>query len=250
MKALVGPVAMVTTAFAAVSLPGALAVAGSPGAVPALSSSRVARPAAPVPPVNPRGMRGIGSADTVLEVVAHDRRSTHADVYRFRNTPGGYVQIGEAHAARVGFNGLSMPDKRYAGDGTTPMGAYRFVYAFGSRPNPGVTRFRWRKLTPGSCWSGSRRHYNRWVRRRPCWSSDEDLWSNEAVAYRYAAVIDFNYKHPTYGRGSGIFLHERLPRATHGCVSLNQKFLIRTLRWLRPTTRIVIGTRRYLRALR
>jgi L,D-peptidoglycan transpeptidase YkuD (ErfK/YbiS/YcfS/YnhG family) len=52
-----------------------------------------------------------------------------------------------------------------------------------------------------------------------------------------------------YGRGSGIFLHRRLPAATHGCVSLYPRALLTTLRWLRPTTKIVIGTPQSLRAL-
>ncbi len=130
------------------------------------------------------------------------------------------------------------------------MGIYGFVFDFGSRPNPGVVGYNWRPLVPGSCWSGSRASYNRWVHRVPCWSADEDMWASHKFAYRYAAVIDFNYRHPVYGRGAGIFLHERRPRATHGCVSLAEKSLLWTLRWLRPGSEIAIGTPRYLRGLK
>lgn len=149
--------------------------------------------------------------------------------------------------ARIGYRGLSIPTERHAGDLTTPMGVYRFVYMFGSRRNPGIRRFRWRSLEPGDCWSGSRRHYNRWVRRSPCGASDEDLWLNHALAYRYAAVISFNYDHPVYGRGAGIFLHVRMRRPTHGCVSIAQRPLVRLLRWARPGLRVAIGTPAYLR---
>ena len=37
-------------------------------------------------------------------------------------------------------------------------------------------------------------------------------------------------------------------RPTHGCVSLRQRDLLAVLRWLRPGTRIVIGTAAWLRA--
>ena len=43
---------------------------------------------------------------------------------------------------------------------------------------------------------------------------------NRRVAYRYAAVIDFNYWRPAYKKGSGIFLHRQTggpPRAASHC---------------------------------
>jgi L,D-peptidoglycan transpeptidase YkuD (ErfK/YbiS/YcfS/YnhG family) len=183
-------------------------------------------------------------------VTAPTMNSTHALVRRYTlGSHGRYHRTGGVAHARIGLAGLSHPKQRHSGDGTTPMGIYGFVFGFGSQPNPGMTGLRWRPLTPGSCWAGTRSHYNRWVRRSPCASADEDIWASEATAYRYAAVIDFNYHHPVFGRGSGIFLHRRLPAATHGCVSLYQSALLRTLRWLRPSSKIVIGTPASLRRL-
>jgi L,D-peptidoglycan transpeptidase YkuD (ErfK/YbiS/YcfS/YnhG family) len=144
--------------------------------------------------------------------------------------------------ARVGYNGFSA-DRR-EGDGTTPAGTFGFVYGFGSRPDPGMHGFAWRRLTPNSCWSGSRADYNRWV-TRPC-TRGESLWKNRKVAYRYAAVIDFNYARPIYRRGSGIFLHQQTGGPTAGCVSLNPGDLVAVLRWLRPGTRIAMGPSRWL----
>ena len=149
-----------------------------------------------------------------------------------------------------GSTGSPVAARRHSGDGTTPIGDYGFVYDFGSRPDPGVTGFRWRRLVPGSCWAGTRADYNRWVVRHPCAPADEDLWINHALAYRYAAVIDFNYHHPVYGRGSGIFLHEQTGGPTAGCVSLRQADLLSVLRWMRPGTRILIGPSRWLRSLK
>jgi L,D-peptidoglycan transpeptidase YkuD (ErfK/YbiS/YcfS/YnhG family) len=146
--------------------------------------------------------------------------------------------------ARLGRNGLSS--HRHEGDGTTPIGTFGFVYGFGSRPDPGLHGFSWRRLTPSSCWAATRADYNRWIERSPC--PGENLWSSAGRAYRYAAVIDFNYRRPVYGRGSGIFLHVQAGRPTQGCVALDERDLLGVLRGLTPATRIVIGTTQTLRA--
>jgi L,D-peptidoglycan transpeptidase YkuD (ErfK/YbiS/YcfS/YnhG family) len=235
----------------AAALTAVVPVAGTSGAAAATAAPSVsAAPATTRHVVGPNHIRGLNGAHRVMIVTAPTRHSTHALVRRYdlgRN--GRYRRTGGIAHARVGLAGLSHPKQRHSGDGTTPMGIYGFAFGFGSQPNPGMTGLRWRALTPGSCWAGTRRHYNRWVRRSPCAPADEDIWASEATAYRYAAVIDFNYHHPVFGRGSGIFLHRRLPTATHGCVSLNQPALLKTLRWLRPTTKIVIGTPSSLRRL-
>lgn len=216
----------------------------------ALALSTPAARAKSAPAVSPNGMRGLGGADRVIEVASWGMRTTHATARAFQLSAGRWRLVHGGMGARVGVNGLSNPSRRHAGDGTTPIGDYGFVFDFGSRPNPGVTGFRWRHLTPGSCWAGTPNDYNRWVHRDPCDPADEDLWTNEAIAYRYAAVIDFNYRDPVYGRGSGIFLHEQTGRATAGCVSLHQPDLLWVLRWMRPGTRILIGPSRWLRTLK
>jgi L,D-peptidoglycan transpeptidase YkuD (ErfK/YbiS/YcfS/YnhG family) len=215
----------------------------------------LAGPAATAAPhghvVGPGHLRGLHHARRVMIVTAATMRSTHAQVRRYRwSSDGRYHRVGGVASARIGLAGLSNPKQRHSGDGTTPMGVYGFVFGFGSNADPGMHGLTWRGLVPGTCWAGTRADYNRWVHRSPCASGDEDLWSSEATAYTDAAVIDFNYHHPVFGRGSGIFLHRRLPVATHGCISLYPKALLKTLRWLRPSTKIVIGTPDSLRALR
>jgi L,D-peptidoglycan transpeptidase YkuD (ErfK/YbiS/YcfS/YnhG family) len=214
------------------------------GIVPASVSAQRA------PAVGPDGMRGLGSADRVIEISTNAMSTTHATARTYRLAGDRWRIVRRAMSARVGVNGLSWPKRRHAGDGTTPIGNYGFVYDFGSRRNPGVSGFRWRKLVPGSCWAGGRASYNRWVHRVPCGPTDENLWSSASVAYRYASVIDFNYDNPVYGRGSGIFLHEQTGRATAGCVSLKEGDLLAVLRWMRPGTRILIGPATWLRSLK
>jgi len=206
--------------------------------------------AAAAPPVNPTGMPGLASADRVIVVSTNGMRTTRATARTYRREGDRWRIARRAMPARVGVNGLSRPARRRAGDGTTPIGNYGFVYGFGSRADPGMTGFRWRRLVPGSCWAGTRRRYNRWVRRTPCARADENLWSYARLAYRYAAVIDFNYRRPVFGRGAGIFLHVGTGGPTAGCVSLGQRDLLAVLRWMRPGTRIVIGPARWLRSLK
>jgi len=195
-------------------------------------------------------MHGLGSADRVIEISTWSTDTTYATARTYRKVDGHWHKVRPGMPARIGRNGLSRASHRHAGDGTTPIGNYGFVYDFGSRADPGVNGFKWRKLVPGSCWAGTRRKYNRWVHRTPCASADEDLWANAGVAYRYASVIDFNYRDPVYGRGAGIFLHVQQDRATAGCVSLRESDLLPVLRWMRPGTRILIGTADWLRSLR
>jgi L,D-peptidoglycan transpeptidase YkuD (ErfK/YbiS/YcfS/YnhG family) len=203
-----------------------------------------------VPGVNPDGMRGLGGATQVIEVAAGGMHTNRATARTYRLVGGRWRLVHKGMPARLGWAGLSWPARRVAGDGTTPIGDYGFVFDFGSRPDPDVSGLEWRHLRPGDCWAGTRAAYNRWVERAPCAPADEDLWLNAARAYRYAAVIDFNYADPVFGRGSGIFLHVATHSPTEGCVSLPERDLLGVLRWMRTGARILIGPSRWLRGLK
>lgn len=195
-------------------------------------------------------MRGLGGATQVIEIAADGMHTTRATARTYRLVGERWQLVHKGMPARLGWAGLSYPARRHSGDGTTPIGDYGFAFDFGSRPDPGVEGLEWRHLRPGDCWSGTRRAYNRWVERTPCAPGDEDLWVNAARAYRYAAVIDFNYEHPVFGRGSGIFLHVATQSPTEGCVSLPERDLLAVLRWMRPGARILIGPVPWLRSLK
>jgi hypothetical protein len=77
--------------------------------------------------------------------------------------------------------------------------------------------------------------------------AEESLWASGG-ACRYAAVTDFTYPNPVYRRGSGIFLHEQTGRPTAACVPLAEPDLLFVLRCMRHDTRILIGTRSWLRS--
>jgi L,D-peptidoglycan transpeptidase YkuD (ErfK/YbiS/YcfS/YnhG family) len=195
--------------------------------------------AAPQVPERIRSLRG---ATRAIVVTSTSWRTTHAVMRTYQRVGGRWRLVRGPMPARVGRNGFSA--SRHEGDGTAPAGTFGFVYGFGSRPDPGMRGFSWRRLKPNSCWSGQRADYNRWVTRR-C-TRDENLWKNRRVAYRYAAVIDFNYRRPVWGRGSGIFLHQQTGGPTAGCVSLRPTDLVAVLRWIRPGTRIVMGPASFL----
>jgi L,D-peptidoglycan transpeptidase YkuD (ErfK/YbiS/YcfS/YnhG family) len=205
-----------------------------------------AAPAKPPTPATPGRIDGLRGATRAIVVFNWSWRDTRAAVRLYqRARPGDRWRLVRGPMpARVGWNGFSA--NRHEGDGTTPAGIFGFVYGFGSLPDPGMHGVAYRRLHPNSCWSGSRADYNRWV-TRSC-THGESLWKNRRVAYRHAAVIDFNYRAPVYGRGSGIFLHQMTGGPTAGCVSLRPTDLVATLRWLRPGTRIAIGPAAWLNA--
>ena len=198
------------------------------------------------PAITPDGMRGLEHATQAIVVQAPSRRSTRATArtYARATATGPWHLVRHAMPARLGRSGLSS--HRHEGDGSTPIGSFGFVYAFGSRPNPGLTALRYRRMDAASCWASTRANYNRWIEQLPC--HGESLYASARLAYRYAAVIDFNYRRPVYGRGSGIFLHVQTARPTQGCISLAERDLLGVLRRLTPATRIVIGTTPTLRA--
>jgi L,D-peptidoglycan transpeptidase YkuD (ErfK/YbiS/YcfS/YnhG family) len=211
-----------------------------------LAGGAVAAPARARTPATPGRIDGLRGATRAIVVFNWSAKTTRAVVRTYqRARPGDRWRLVRGPMpARIGYNGFSA--NRHEGDGTTPAGIFGFVYGFGSQPNPGMRGFSYRRLRPDSCWSGSRADYNRWV-TRPC-TYGESLWKNRRVAYRHAAVIDFNYRHPVYKKGSGIFLHQQTGGPTAGCVSLRPKDLVAVLRWIRPGTRIAMGPAAYLNA--
>jgi L,D-peptidoglycan transpeptidase YkuD (ErfK/YbiS/YcfS/YnhG family) len=206
----------------------------------------VTAPASAEPSPLPSRIRSIRHATQAIVVSSATWHSTRADVRIYERVKGRWRLVRGPMPGRIGRNGFSAPGRRHEGDRTTPAGTFGFVYGFGSRPDPGVRGFKWRPLKPGACWSGKRADYNRWV-RRACTRHDENLWKYRKLAYRYSMVIDFNYAHPVYGKGSGIFLHQQTGRATLGCVALREADLVAVLRWMRPGVRIVMGPTSFVR---
>lgn len=127
-----------------------------------------------------------------------------------------------------GRNGLKLWNTRQEGDGTTPIGSFPILHAFGFGANPG-TGMDWKTITRNSYWSDEPATYNTWVESsRPI--SGEHLM-DYTICYKYAMAIGFNQNPITYGRGSAIFLHVKNPSdwSSSGCVSVEEPVMLQLL---------------------
>ena len=119
---------------------------------------------------------------------------------------------------------------------------------FGTGTDPGV-HFTYRQATAGDVWvdDSASALYNTWQHDPPDgrWTSAEPL--DQPRAYHHAAVIGYNTDRVP-GKGSAIFMHVSLGRATAGCVSVSEAVLLSLLRWLDPARRpvIVMGPASYV----
>lgn len=131
------------------------------------------------------------------------------------------------------------------GDGSTPRGTFhpRRLWWRADRHIRPVTRVPVRPITPadGWCEDPRDRHYNRPLRLKP--GRRGDRLTRADHLYDFIVEIDHNTRPRIAGRGSAVFLH--LAREnfgpTAGCVSMTKAAMLRLLRRLSPTTKIMIG---------
>lgn len=189
----------------------------------------------------------------LITVEAATPRATYATARIWRRGDGCWTSAGGPYTARVGRNGVS-PNKR-EGDGTTPAGIFAIgVRMYGNSPNPGVT-YPYVRLRCGDWWveDTTSAAYNTFQRigcgRKPPFKVTTPDMSASPHAYAHLAVVEYNMHPVVRGRGSGIFLHVQIGKATSGCISLRGPALIHVLRWLRPNAlaEIAIGTTASLR---
>ena len=179
-------------------------------------------------------------ARQLVTVEAVSTRTTYATVslWSRRSARACWRRAAGPWPARVGRTGLST--HHHEGDGTTPIGTFRFgptIYGIG--PNP-ATRLGFHALRCGDWWDEDPASpaYNTFQHvacgsTPPFKGGSEALWE-QTTAYRYFAVIDYNAHPAVSGLGSAIFLHASTGRPTNGCVSLPLNRLVQTLRWLNP----------------
>ena len=135
------------------------------------------------------------------------------------NKSGGTWKQGSVKSyCGYGRNGLKAASKRYAGDKTTPIGAWPLTLAFGRGSNPGA-KMKYRRITKNSYWACTRSQYNTWVESKSYVPGEHLI---DYYQYKYAMVIGFNMNPTVYGKGSGIFLHCKSTDRwwTAGCVSV------------------------------
>ncbi len=130
--------------------------------------------------------------------------------------------------AGYGRNGLRLAAERQEGDGTTPIGSFPILTAFGQGSNPG-TSMTWRQITPQSYWSGEENTYNTWVESATPISGEH--LQDYRICYEYAMAVGFNTNPTVYKRGSAIFLHVKDPASwsSSGCVSVEREQMLALL---------------------
>lgn len=141
--------------------------------------------------------------------------------------------------ARIGRNGIALPNDKKEGDGKTPSGLWPIGYAFGfASEAPIKTRSPYRQLTSRDFWIDFAPSplYNMWF------SGEIPQVSHEALhnlPIRYEVVLTTLYNtHPTIpAKGSAIFIHIWLSPSTptSGCVSVSREDMLKILAWIDPT---------------
>ena len=156
--------------------------------------------------------------DQVILVVGHNLSLWE------KNRSGDWKLILSVYCG-YGRNGLSAD--RYEGDGTTPIGSFPILHAFGTAANPG-TQMTYRKVTANSYWSGEKSTYNQWVESTTPISGEHLI---DYYQYKYAMAIGFNRDPVIYKKGSAIFLHCKSTNtwSTSGCVSVTETIMKRLL---------------------
>jgi L,D-peptidoglycan transpeptidase YkuD (ErfK/YbiS/YcfS/YnhG family) len=193
------------------------------------------------------------ASSQLITVAAPSARATFASARTWTRVDGCWAPTDRPYTARVGRKGIRR-DKR-EGDGATPAGTFRLgARMYGNSPSPGVS-YPYVRLRCGDWWveDPASPVYNTFQRigcgRRPPFKVTTPDMSTSPRAYAHLAVIDYNMYPVVPGRGSGIFLHVQIGKATSGCISLRRSALVHVLRWLEPDAlpQIAIGTNASLR---
>lgn len=145
---------------------------------------------------------------------------------------------------RTGYGGLVAGARRHQGTGTTPLGTYGLISAFGTHHASASWHLPYRRIGPGDYWveDNASPYYNRYRNRSQggfrWWLPTSAENGSERLAdyprqYEYAIVLDYNREQVRH-RGAGIFLHVNGRGATAGCVSAPRAFLRALMRRLDP----------------
>jgi L,D-peptidoglycan transpeptidase YkuD (ErfK/YbiS/YcfS/YnhG family) len=133
-------------------------------------------------------------------------------------------QLTYSTKARCGRNGLSR--ERHNGDGTTPIGTFRLLFAFGKKGIEKLPcKMAYKVISEDAYWAGDDwPEPNRYVLTdHPLGKDYEHLKDYEDLQYKYAYALDFNYDPFVKGVGNAIFFHCLGKGDTAGCVACDEK---------------------------
>ena len=216
------------------------------------------------PVYHPTRLAHVGDARQLVVVTGRSATSSYATLRTYQlGADGTWTAKFPAMAARTGWHGWVVANKRVQGTGTSPQGTFRITTAFGLVKNPG-TKLPYRHADGNDYWVGDPKDPKTYNLVQP-WAAKTRTWrSGEATAerlgayptqYAFAAVVDFNRpaaasvtwnaphsewvtsKPVNVKLGSAIFLHINGKGSTGGCVSVSKANLLKVLTWLDPAQR-------------
>ncbi|GAB7005430.1 L,D-transpeptidase family protein [Nocardioides sp. AN3] len=217
------------------------------GLTPSLLTAVAAAPAA----VRLDGVTVQLPPGTSQVVTANRTRGSHARVTLWALDHGRWVKRLSTRNGRIGYGGLSRPEQRHQGDGTTPMGTFDLTSAFGTHAHRAGWRMAYHRIRAGDYWVGDNasRYYNR-LRNKAAggfrwWLPQSDENASERLLhyrsqYEFAFATSFNADQ-VRRRGFAIFLHVNGRGATAGCVGAPRSFLLGLFRRLTPGRHPVIA---------
>ena len=180
----------------------------------------------------------VGTARQLIVVSVDRKTDTVGRLSTYEMADGAWKRVLGPIEARVGRSGIKS--NRREGDGSTPVGSFGLIGAFGWGKRVLAT-FPYRAVRRGDCWvsNSSQASYNRRINAAECDYPNEDLWRiARGGAYDMAVISDFNYEIPIRGKGSAIFLHvhsytkQGRSKPTSGCVSVVRSAMSKILEWL------------------
>ena len=203
-----------------------LASASSSGTRITLDGVRVALPA--------------GSSQVVT--VNHTHR-WHARVTIWERTDAGWKREARTLRGRTGYGGLVAGRHRHQGSGTTPLGTYRLLDAFGTHARSGSWALPYRQVKRGDYWveDNASAYYNRYRNKAQggfrWWLKSGENTSERLLDFptQYESSINTSFNQAQVRhRGAGIFFHVNGRGATAGCVSAPRWFLRTAMARLDP----------------
>ena len=160
-----------------------------------------------------------------------------------KNLRGDWEQI----MTTPGFIGKNGLGKVKEGDNKTPVGKFRFDYAFGIAPDPGCA-IPYVQINEHHYWSGDWNYkYNRFVDAREAPANFDTGNSEHLIDYNphYIYGLNMGYNSACVpGKGSALFMHCFDPAKpwTGGCVSLPEAKMFFVMQHVRPGCACVIDS--------
>ncbi len=187
---------------------------------------------------------------TTQVVTVNHTRGWHARVTFWQRVGSGWRQVKQVTDGRTGYGGLVAGSRRKQGTGTTPLGSYGLISAFGTHARAASWDLSYRTIRSGDYWvqDNASRYCNRYRnkasggfrwRLRSGENASERL-TDFPTQYEYAVNTSFNHDQVRH-RGAGVFLHVNGRGATAGCVSVPRWFMRAMMIRLDPARSPVIA---------